>query len=232
MTDYGAHFMIRRFKEQIRDKVFPCLGAHTALANNCIRFYVADQMSSAAKDEAILNFLYAFIDDVRQANDRFYSAVVLFRGPDIHQEDEFEDMMWKRLQAMSDMDSNVYGYDLRVDMDPASPHFSFSLKEEAFYIIGLHGASSRKARRFPYPALVFNAHVQFERLRAENHYEKMQQVIRKRDIRYSGSVNPMLSDFGETSEVIQYSGRAYDKDWKCPLVIRHARSKTEYHSTS
>ena len=48
-------------------------------------------------------------------------------------------------------------------------------------------------------------------------YEKMKTIVRKRDIVYSGSVNPMLTDFGEASEVYQYSGRKYDSDWKCPL---------------
>ena len=104
--------------------------------------------------------------------------------------------------------------------DPAAVEFSFSLKEEAFYLIGLHPGSSRSARRFSYPAIVFNPHTQFERLRELNKYETMKQFIRNRDIRYSGSVNPMLADFGETSEAVQYTGRQYDQDWKCPFIAQ------------
>lgn len=35
----------------------------------------------------------------------------------------------------------------------------------------------------------------------------MRTKIRERDIKYSGSVNPMVNDFGEDSEALQYSGR-------------------------
>jgi FPC/CPF motif-containing protein YcgG len=34
----------------------------------------------------------------------------------------------------------------------------------------------------------------------------------------------MLEDFGEASEVYQYSGRQYDEQWQCPLKIYHAKS--------
>ena len=53
-------------------------------------------------------------------------------------------------------------------------------------------------------------------------YEKMKHVVRKRDIAFSGSINPMLKDFGEVSEIYQYSGRKYDDTWRCPLKINHA----------
>jgi FPC/CPF motif-containing protein YcgG len=106
-------------------------------------------------------------------------------------------------------------------MDVSSPQFSFSLCSEAFYIIGLHPASNRKARQFSHPALVFNPHAQFELLRHGMKYEPMKLAVRKRDTSYSGSVNPMLQDFGTQSEVSQYSGRIYDKGWSCPLKINH-----------
>ena len=101
--------------------------------------------------------------------------------------------------------------------------------EEAFFVIGLHANSSRPSRQFRYPALVFNPHAEFEKLRTNNRYGKMKEVIRKRDISYSGSANPMLTDFGEASEVYQYSGRKYAEDWQCPLKIDHATTK---HNTA
>jgi FPC/CPF motif-containing protein YcgG len=78
-----------------------------------------------------------------------------------------------------------------------------------------------------YPALAFNPHAEFQKLRATNHYESMKEIVRKRDIAYSGSINPMLSDFGEASEVYQYSGRNYNEDWKCPLQIQNEKCKTK-----
>ena len=96
--------------------------------------------------------------------------------------------------------------------------YSFSLKEEAFFILGLHPASSRRSRQFKYPALIFNPHAEFEKLRKSDRYTKMKEVVRKRDVEYSGSINPMLADFGEASEVYQYSGMQYNAEWTCPIT--------------
>jgi hypothetical protein len=57
----------------------------------------------------------------------------------------------------------------------------------------------------------------------------MKTIVRKRDISCSGSVNPMLDDFGHSSEAIQYSGLFNDNQWQCPLTINHG--KTGDHST-
>ncbi len=214
----------------IENKTFACVAAKAALAKSQIECFVADNMACPKDDRDILNFLYNFIDGYRKSEEQYHSAVVIFKGPELVDDKMFDSLLWKRLQALSDIDASSYKYDDRVNHDPASPEFSFSLKEESFFIIGLHPASSRPARRFSYPALVFNPHQQFEDLRASGKYDKMKHVIRKRDIALSGSVNPMLTDFGNASEVYQYSGREYKSDWECPLKINHA--SIEHHSTT
>jgi FPC/CPF motif-containing protein YcgG len=135
----------------------------------------------------------------------------------------FDKLLWTKLQSFSDLDAERYSYDERVDADPSSGQFSFSLHDEALYVIGLHPESSRRSRRFKYPTLVFNPHEQFEQLRRSDKYELMKKAVRRRDVIFSGSVNPMLQDFGKSSEVFQYSGRNYDETWKCPLKIHHAQ---------
>jgi FPC/CPF motif-containing protein YcgG len=65
--------------------------------------------------------------------------------------------------------------------------------------------------------MVFNVHAQFERLREERLFERMQETIRSRDLKLQGSLNPNLSDFGKQSEAKQYSGRPVEKEWKCPF---------------
>ena len=174
-------------------------------------------MASAAEDEGLLTFIYEFVDSYRSSNDTFHSAALIFRNPQSVTELEFESMLWLRLNSLVELDRKNYNHDKRVDSDPESSRFSFSLKEEAFFIIGLHPSSSRKARRFSYPAIVFNPHEEFERLKRAGRYESMKKVVRRRDEAYSGSVNPMLNDFGEAPEVFQYSGKHYDSIWKCPL---------------
>ncbi len=119
--------------------------------------------------------------------------------------------------------SMTCGWDRRVSCDPASPGFSFSLRGNAFFVIGLHPNASRLSRRYFRPALVFNLHEQFEALRRKGGYERMRDVIRKRDAALCGSANPVLRNFRERSEARQYSGRAVPDDWRCPFRPRRKR---------
>jgi FPC/CPF motif-containing protein YcgG len=206
----------------IGSKDFPCIGARVALAKDQVECMVARSMACPADDEAILSFLYDFTDRYRCSTDHFHSAVIIFEGPGRINEEIFETLLWQRLQAISDMDAARFGYDRRVSADPSSPDFSFSLKEEAFFVIGMHPGSSRAARRFDHPALVFNPHAQFEEMKKTAKYEKIKQAVRKRDIAFSGSINPMLTDHGKSSETLQYSGKNYTEPLRCPLKINHA----------
>ena len=69
--------------------------------------------------------------------------------------------------------------------------------------------------------IAFNLHEQFERLRARGKYEPLKAAMRARDLALQGSVNPVLANFGDTSETRQYSGRAVTDSWRCPF---HARA--------
>lgn len=62
------------------------------------------------------------------------------------------------------------------------------------------GAKAAPARQFPSPVLVYNSHRQFEELRADGRYKKMQKATCQRDIALQGSINPNLADFGCNSE--------------------------------
>jgi len=217
----NADSIAGEFIQFIRNKDFPCVGAKSALAKNQLKFLVARHMACPASDKDILTFLYDFVDRYREKGGHFHSAVVIFSGPTNMTEAVFEEFLWKRLQAISDMDAANYRYDARVSADPSSPEFSYSVKEEAFFIVGMHPASSRESRRFSYPALIFNPHAQFESMKKTNKYESIKEVVRKKDIAFSGSVNPMLSDYRESPETQQYSGKNYELPWKCPLQINH-----------
>lgn len=210
---------IQEFQNFLSDETFPCVAARAALNRDHIKYHVSGHMACPQDNHNILKFLYDFVDEYRTSGTQFHSAVVIFKDPVYINEETFDKLLWMKLQMLSNMDSKIYNYDKRVSTDPASPEFSFSLKEEAFFIVGLNPASSREARKFKYPALVFNPHSQFEELRALNRYEKMKNIVRKRDMEFSGSINPMLKDFGTSSEVYQYSGMKYNSDWKCPFKL-------------
>ncbi|WP_276371664.1 guanitoxin biosynthesis heme-dependent pre-guanitoxin N-hydroxylase GntA [Chryseolinea sp. H1M3-3] len=207
----------KKYREFLGEKSFPCVGAKAALARNHIKCMVVSDMKSPGQDTDILQFIYDFVDGYRSSNDMYYSAAVIFKEPLHISENDFDELLWQRLSALSALDKKYFQHDPRVASDPLSTSYSFSLKAEAFFIVGLHASSSRKARQFTYPTLVFNPHAEFEKLRASNKFQKMRDVVRQRDIVYSGSVNPMLKDFNEASEVYQYSGRKYPTDWRCPL---------------
>ena len=230
MKEIESQSIIKEYLLFLDNKAFPCVGARAALARQHLKCMVAEHMACPIDDLAILQFLYDFVDEFRNSKKTFHSASIIFKEPKVVNEEIFDELMWKRLQALSDLDGRNYEFDKRVDKDPSSVHFSFSLKEEAFFLIGLHPASSRKARKFKYPTLAFNPHAQFEKLKETKSYEMMKGIVRKRDIAFSGSVNPMLEDFGNRSEVYQYSGRKYDNQWQCPLSTTHATIK--YNSST
>jgi FPC/CPF motif-containing protein YcgG len=156
-------------------------------------------------------------DGGRMNNSDYTTFVAIFEHPRETDEIQFEDLLWQQLRALHQRDALHFDWDPNVRSDPADPHFSFSFGGQALYVIGMHSNSSREARRFPWPALVFNPHEQFERLRADGKWKRMQETIRGRDLELQGTINPMLSDFGQQSEARQYSGRAVEEDWRAPF---------------
>lgn len=225
MSNNGSESIIEELKNFIVDETYPCVAARAAIARDHIPCFIADHMGCPKDDSAILEFINGFTKDYRNAQSTFHSAAIIFRQPTQLTAEIFETLLWQRLQSLSQIDATKFLYDKRVSSNPSSPDFSFSLGEEAFFVIGLHPASERRSRKFKHPTLVFNPHAQFEQMRREDRYEKMKQIVRKRDILYSGSINPMLADFGTASEVYQYSGHRHNEEWNCPLRINHANNK-------
>jgi FPC/CPF motif-containing protein YcgG len=149
----------------------------------------------------------------------FATFVAIFKRPRQTTEMEFERLFWRQLRLLHAHDPSRPAWAPNVTSDPADPRFSFSFDGLALYVIGMHANSSRTARRFAWPAMIFNPHEQFERLRADGKWKHMQETIRQRDLQLQGLINPMLSDFGERSEARQYSGRAVEEDWRAPFEV-------------
>jgi len=193
-----------------------------------MRIVVARDITSSWDDMRIYPALLSFIASYRESPGLFQSFAVVFEGPDRISEETFETSLWQRAQSLSDKDSWLgQPYDGSVDADPDAAHFSLSFGGEAFFVVGLHPGASRPARRFSSPVMVFNLQSQFERLRAEGRYEKLRATILQRDEALAGSINPMLSRHGESSEARQYSGRQVGPEWRCPFTPRTERDPTE-----
>ncbi len=197
---------------------FPCVGAKAALARGTLNVLACNRIDSAWDDLRIHDGLMRFAAAYREEPGLFRSFAVVFEGPDDLDESGFEAALWARLQSLSDKDAwRGQPYDPRVSPDPDDPHFSLSFGGEGFFVVGLHPHSSRPARRFARPTLVFNLHDQFTQLRADGRYETMREAIMTRDEAVAGSRNPMLARHGEVSEAPQYSGRQVDAAWRCPF---------------
>src|SRR5688500_11764098 len=156
--------IIQEFHDFINDRFYPCVAARAAMAQKNVPCFVAGHMACPNDDSGILRFVYDFVDYFRQSKSGFRSAAIIFKSPQETTPESFDVLLWQRLQALSDLDAQKFRYDPRVSQHASAPDFSFSLGEEAFFIIGLHPGSSRLSRQFKYPTLVFNPHVQFEEL--------------------------------------------------------------------
>jgi len=210
-TTLSAVHAERAFLDFILSSNFPCLGAKAALNSGSQTLRVFDQLAGAESTRALAKALGDF--DPRS---EFATFVAIFEQPRNITEIEFENLLWKQLRLLHAQDAGSR-WDCHVASDPDDPHFSFSFAGRALYVIGMHANSSREARRFSLPTLVFNPHEQFERLRAEGNWTRMQESIRERDRQLQGTVNPMLADFGVQSEARQYSGRVVEKTWRAPF---------------
>jgi len=200
--------------ERILGPEYPCLGARSVFKRERATVVLHDDLEAPATARALLEQLREYAATV-DPQEGFVSFVAGFRGPEVRDEKHFEEMLWALLQRLHDVDEQPWAPE--VSADPNDPHFAFSVAGTPFFIVGLHPKASREARRMPLPVLVFNLHEQFESLREEGGFERMRDTIRRRDEELQGSVNPMVSDHGETSEARQYSGRKLEKAWEAPF---------------
>ena len=205
----------KEFDDFILGKDHPCLMAQTVFSLDKVDFHQYDDFGTRETARAILQDLQKYIAHYDFESNEFLTFLAVFKGRKDYSEEEFEKLLWQQLQYLHEEDDSPW--DEAVKSDPEDPDFSFSLGGRAFYMVGLHPNSSRKARQAPYPAIAFNLHWQFEKLREMNTYHTVRDKIRERDVELQGDINPMLEDFGERSEARQYSGREVEEEWKCPF---------------
>jgi FPC/CPF motif-containing protein YcgG len=218
----GSSIFERRVREAFEAFVgaenFPCLPAKGVLRRREYELGVYRGLGSPHASDALATDLAHFAHRARHTSDRLTSYIAVFSGRAPATELAFERRLWVQLQHLHERDDPSIGWDPAVSSDPESDRFSFSMAGCALFVVGMHPRSSRLARRFRWPALVFNPHAQFERLRREGTFDRLRDVIRERDTALQGSPNPALADFGARSEARQYSGRdTSDAEWRCPF---------------
>ncbi|MDB4892583.1 MAG: YqcI/YcgG family protein [Gemmatimonadetes bacterium] len=205
------------FRAFVGDPRFPCLAGKGVVNSNGHEVGVYGALGSLRSTRELTRDLAAFVRTIAEKDAALRTFVAVFPQAIAAQERAFEDQLWTQLQRLHDAEGVAATWDAAVSDDPEDPQFSFSHAGCALFVVGLHPRSSRMARRFRWPALVFNPRAQFERLRSDGKFERLRGLVRDREIALQGTLNPNLADFGEQSEARQYSGRATEQDWKCPF---------------
>ncbi len=201
----------------LHDPDFPCLGARSVVNQGSYRFGLYEELGGEETTQGLALDLARFVDELPSIDGQFVSFITCFKEPKPRTPKPFEDLLWKQLAALHKLDREHFPWSGDVSRDPANGNFSFSFAGHPFFVVGLSPSSTRWARRFPWPTLVFNDHFQFERLREEQRFEGIRDAIRERDAELHGEANPMLADFGSHSEARQYSGRKVGPKWRCPV---------------
>jgi FPC/CPF motif-containing protein YcgG len=212
----GAIEIEQEFEKFVDSSSFSCLVGKGVVhqRGHVVRAYAP--LGTRAATRALARDLSLFKENTDPAAGlRAFVAVFPDHAPG--SELAFEARLWAQLQRLHESDDVNAEWDPSVSDDANDPMFSFSFGGEAYFVVGLHAHSSRISRSFRWPALVFNPHSQFGRLRGEGRFARIQKTIREREIAVQGSLNPNLADFGERSEARQYSGRAVEDNWRCPF---------------
>ena len=192
----------------------PCVMAQSLVADDNLTIRDYKKIANTNTPSTLLENLQAYLGSIDEEDKKFQTFIATFEDDYYENELDFENALWKLLSDLNQIDPEPW--DKNTSADPSSSKFSFSLLGDSFYIVGMHPNSSRKARSAPFPMIVFNLHSQFELLREVGRYIRVRDIIRRRDKDFQGSINPMLEDFGTSSEARQYSGREVENDWKCP----------------
>jgi FPC/CPF motif-containing protein YcgG len=204
----------------LHDPDFPCLGAKSVMNEASYRFGLYAELATAESTAGLAADLFRFVREKGRIDGEFVSFVAAFAEPKVRDIATFEALLWRQLELVHQLDRPHFDWNRSVSKDVRDEKFSFSFAGNAFFVVGLSPAAPRWARRFPWPVLVFNDHLQFERLRAEGRFEPIRDTIREREKAVHGRANPNLGDYGAHSEARQYSGRTVTGEWDCPVRFR------------
>ncbi|HEX8439834.1 guanitoxin biosynthesis heme-dependent pre-guanitoxin N-hydroxylase GntA [Archangium sp.] len=198
-------------------KTYPCIPAVQSLTKHEYLVGLYDRFGQGTHSRELALDLLFFRERQKQSRSLYLSFWAVFSPEEPLGEEEFEARMWRELSYLTSHEDLQAAWDPLFSADPADPRFCFSLGGDAFFIVGAHPASSRLARRFPFPAIIFNLYDQFEELDRRGQYTAIVKKNRERDVKFQGSVNPMVEQYADRWESIQFSGRENPPDWKCPF---------------
>lgn len=202
--------------ELIHQKNYPCVPALLSLQQGEYQVGVYSKFGTGHSAERMHQELIAFKNRQQQSKSLYLSYWAVFEEDFQGGESAFEDLFWEELSHLCAKEQEK-DWDPQFSSDPKDPKFCISLAGSAYFVVGLHSQSSRRARKFPYPAIVFNLYEQFEELDRLGKYQSIVKNNRKREMLFQGSLNPMVEKYGDKWESIQFSGKENSSEWKCPF---------------
>lgn len=217
-----------RFEIQVKTEInallnqrgYPCVAAVQSLHRKDFWLRTYRDFGKVHQRASLREDLLHYLKTYKKTGSQYFTFWAVFRDEYPYSEDEFEQFLWSELSALTSESSKETDQDTRFSIDPESKNFCFSLGGSALFVVGLHSQSSRLARKFPWPSLVFNVYEQFDQLVAQKKYIPMVETVRRRDIEFQGDVNPMVLQHNDSWESIQFSGKKNAENWKCPFHFR------------
>ena len=211
-----------RFHNYLRGEAFSCIGGRAASVRDVVVHRHYRRLADAAVTRRFYNDLERFALERHPRHEDFAVFAATFDSPRDMTEKVFEHLLWRQLQILHEIDRELYEWAPGFESDAMADHFAYSIAAHPFFIVGLHSNASRLSRRFDWPALAFNSHVQFQRLRESGRMQRIRKIVRRRELALQGSLNPRLIDFGFRPESIRYSGREVEPGWRCPFRVAGA----------
>lgn len=215
--------------QQLRETVFqesyPCVAAVQALSRNDYAIGIYGTLGTARHWQGLRADLLAYLAEQQRTGSLYRTMFAVFPEASEYSEEAFERAMWHELSSLTSSEERSTDWSPGAISDPEQPGFVFSLGGQPLFVVGVHPHSSRRGRRFPFAGMVFNAFAQFEQLERKGSYERMVKVNRERDLAFDGSVNPMVEQYGDKWEAIQFSGKSNSSAWKCPFRFLWAAEK-------
>lgn len=210
----------QHIRSLIMQKNFPCVAAVQSLALKDYEIVEGRCFGSGRDSASIRQGILDFLETWKASRSTTSTLWITYPKDSVTSEDDFEKRFWDELSHLSSVELSKTDWAEGWSADPNDRNFTLCIGGFAFFVVGLHPHASRPGRKFPHPAIVMNVFDQFEDLEAKGQYVPMVQKNRERDVKFSGSVNPMAEKFGDGWEAIQFSGKTHDEAWKCPFHFK------------
>lgn len=209
---------------RVTQKNYPCIAAIQSFYRDDYQVGFYGSFGSGKNWHSLRQDLLSFLSRQKKTGSKYLSFWAVFE-PELFSELEFETALWRELSFLTSEEERESDWPNLEMSDPDTPSFRFALDGSEFFVVGMHSQSSRLARRWSSPALIFNVFSQFETLKLEKKYDTMVATNRIRDVLFQGSINPMVEQHGEQWEAIQFSGRKNEGSWQCPFQFLKKNQK-------